>query len=97
MGTWGINALDSDEGLALVEFLTEHYLKNHQALDLAAMIALLKENDFFGEDFDQVDFAYDHNAWTLGELLVEFADNGRWSWADKQKKHHLAASNPFAR
>ena len=55
MGAWGIRALDSDEGLDTLDFLAESYLPEHKTLDLAEVIAWMREFDCLGENPDDID------------------------------------------
>lgn len=74
MGAWGIKALESDEGLDVIDFLAEHYLKNHTELDLQEMITIMQKEGFFGTSFTEIDFFYDNNALALAELYLEWLD-----------------------
>ena len=58
MGAWGIRALDSDEGLDTLDFLAESYLPEHKTIDLAEVIAWMREFDCLGENPDDIDLFY---------------------------------------
>jgi len=78
MGAWGYKALESDEGLDVVDFL-EKYLGGRAELKLSDFIASLTENGFFTESGD-IDFWYDHTALAVSELYFGFADNGGFTY-----------------
>lgn len=62
MGAWGVKALDSDDGLDVIEFLTENYLPEHTTLIMEDLISAVKEEGFFGDIL------------ALIELYVEWID-----------------------
>ncbi len=78
MGAWGIRALDSDEGLDVLNFLEENCLPGHIALKLEEIIAAMKDDGFFGDTFDEIDFFYDHSALALTELYLDWLDTGKF-------------------
>jgi hypothetical protein len=82
MGVWGFKALESDEAYDLILFLEENFSKNNK-LELYKMISLLKENNYLGKNFEDIDAFYDKNAMAIGELYFEFKDNGKFSFPDK--------------
>ncbi len=84
MGAWGIRALDSDEGLDTLDFLAESYLPEHKTLDLAEVIAWMREFDCLGENPDDIDFFYDNNAMVLAELYLEWLDKGKLDFGDEE-------------
>lgn len=86
MGAWGIKALESDEGLDVIDFLTENYLPEHTTLKMEEIISALKGEGFFGETFEEIDFFYDHTALTLAELYVEWLDTGKLDYDDKDEE-----------
>lgn len=77
MGAWGVKALESDEGLDLVDFLTDNFLPEHTQLCMDEMIDVLKRGGFFGDTFGEIDFFYDHSAMALAELYLEWLDTGK--------------------
>ena len=85
MGAWGIRALQSDEGLDVLNFLEETCLPGHTALKLEEIIDSMKDDGFFGETFEEIDFFYDQSALALAELYLEwpatetFPDGELWS------------------
>ncbi|MFB6366174.1 DUF4259 domain-containing protein [Paenibacillus elgii] len=80
MGSWGYKALESDEGLDVVDFL-EDYIQNHldfNHLKLSKIVIAMKNHGFFGETFDDIDFFYDNSAMALAELYIMYLDNGKF-------------------
>lgn len=76
MGQWGIKALESDDGMDMLDFLEENYLSEHTVLALGDMLDLLTEEGFLGESFEEVDYLYDNTALALAELYVEWQETG---------------------
>ncbi|BFH63371.1 hypothetical protein PAJ34TS1_39630 [Paenibacillus azoreducens] len=79
MGSWGYKALESDEGLDVVDFLQD-YIQNHlhsNHLKLPEIVTVMKDRGFFGENFDDIDFFFDNSAMALAELYVMYLDNGK--------------------
>jgi len=91
MGAWGYKALESDEGLDVVDFLKGEYLPNNDYdWTLAGIIAAMKKSGFFGRTFKSIDFYYDHSAMALTELYFEFCDNGKFDYEDEEAESGLA-------
>lgn len=78
MGAWGISALQSDEGLDVLNFLEETCLPGHTALKLEEIIDSMKGEGFFGETFEEIDFFYDQSALALTELYLDWLDTGKF-------------------
>lgn len=76
MGSWGIKALESDNGLDVLDFLNG-YLAEHTSITLEDMVALMKDEGLLGETFEDIDFLYDNTAMALAELYVEWVDTGK--------------------
>jgi hypothetical protein len=91
MGAWGHRALESDEGLDVVDFLKEYITAKNGGdvrLTLGEIIAAMRDDGFFGRDFDEIDFYYDHSAMALTELYLGFLDSGKLDYdheEDEQK------------
>lgn len=89
MGAWGIRALQSDEGLDVLNFLEETCLPGHTALKLEEIIDSMKDDGFFGETFEEIDFFYDQSALALAELYLEWPDTETFPdgelWSNIQK------------
>ena len=47
MGSWGVKALESDNGLDLISLLKTDYLPKHKKLTLCGLIGFLKEEDVY--------------------------------------------------
>ncbi|MDR2234941.1 MAG: DUF4259 domain-containing protein [Chryseobacterium sp.] len=85
MGAWGYKALESDEGLDLVDFVRDYvetkYPGNEPVgLKLSELKDSLKEAGFFGETFSDGDFFYDHSAMALSELYLMFKETGELNY-----------------
>lgn len=86
MGAWGYKALESDEGLDVVDFL-QGYVQNHldsNHLKLSEIVTTMKNSGFFGETFDDIDFFYDTSAMALAELYLMYLDTGRFYDAESE-------------
>ena len=59
MGAWGIKALESDEGLDVLNILENEYVPEHPAMDFDEIIQLMKEQTMLGEEPSQIDFLFD--------------------------------------
>ena len=79
MGAWGIKALESDEGLDVVDVLREYLegFKNKKVITLKEIINLMIEEGMLGETFEDIDFLYDNTAIAISELYFDFKENGK--------------------
>ena len=77
MGAWGIKALESDEGLDVLDILKNEYVPEHPVMDLGEIIQLMKEQVILGEEPSQIDFLFDNTAMALAELYFQWKDLGR--------------------
>ena len=80
MGAWGIKALESDEGLDVLNILENEYVPEHPAMDLDEIIQLMKEQTMLGEEPSQIDFLFDNTAVSLAELYLQWKDDGRLNY-----------------
>ncbi|WP_243154074.1 DUF4259 domain-containing protein [Pseudoflavonifractor sp. 60] len=71
MGAWGIKALESDEGLDVLNILENEYVPEHPVMDLGEVIQLMKEQTMLGEELSQIDFLFDNTAMALAELYFQ--------------------------
>ena len=76
MGAWGVRALDSDEGLDVLDEFTDYCIE-HDEIKVGDLLDYFKETGLLSEDPDETDFIYDHTVMVLGELLAEYNDNGK--------------------
>lgn len=88
MGAWGIKALESDEGLDVVDVLRE-YLKGFEdkkEITLKEIIDLMIEEGMLGETFEEIEFLYDNTAMAVSELYFDFKENGKldYDYDDKE-------------
>lgn len=91
MGAWGYKALESDEGLDVVDFIRDYaetkYPDTIQIdLKLSEVINALKEAGFFGETWAEIDFFYDHSAMALSELYLMFKETGELDYPDEENE-----------
>ncbi len=77
MGGWGVKALESDEGLDVIDILANEYVPRHPVMDLGEIIRLMKEQGMLGEEPSQIDFLFDNTAVALAELYFRWKDDGR--------------------
>ncbi|MDJ0365728.1 DUF4259 domain-containing protein [Hymenobacter sp. H14-R3] len=80
MGAWGFKALDSDNGLDVVDSIEEYisikYPNSQQiTLTLSEILSFLK-GSLFGQSFEEVDFLYDNSSMALTELYLLFKTTG---------------------
>ena len=92
MGAWGYKALESDEGLDVVDFMSEYISKKPEQqieLTLSELVASMKVDGFFGKNFDEIEFFYDHSAMALAELYFNFQDNGELEYDNEYEHRNL--------
>ena len=91
MGAWGHKALESDEGLDVVDFITDYISESSSQVDLklSELITKMKENGFFGENFEDIEFFYDHSAMALAELYFMFKEKGELDYDHKKENLNL--------
>ena len=79
MGAWGIKALESYEGLDVVDVLREYLegFKNKKVITLKEIINLMIEEGMLGETFEDIDFLYDNTAIAISELYFDFKETGK--------------------
>lgn len=84
MGAWGVKALQSDEGLDVIDILTNEYIPEHPVLDLGEIIELMKEEVMLGADLSQIDFLFDNTAMALAELYFQWKDFGKLDYGTEE-------------
>jgi Domain of unknown function (DUF4259) len=93
MGAWGITALESDQGLDVVDFV-KRFVSNIKAqpvnIDMAELINAMKKEGFFGRNFEEVDFYFDNAAMALAELYLMFKHTGKLDYDDENQSQDLA-------
>ena len=77
MGAWGVEALESDEGLDVLHLI---FHAQRDKWTLSDMFELLRENDYMPENPADVDFFYDTAYITVAEMLVEYIKDGSISY-----------------
>ena len=77
MGAWGIKALESDEGLDVVDVLREYLegFEDKKEITLKEIIDLMIEEGMLGETFEEIEFLYDNTAMAVSELYFDFKEN----------------------
>lgn len=63
MGAWSYKALDSDNGLDVIDFIKEYVSSKYPTLEsielnLWDLIVAMKEDGLLGESFEDVDFLF---------------------------------------
>lgn len=76
MGAWGVRALDSDEGLDVMDELIDYCMEN-DVIKIGDILEFFKEVELLPEDPEETDFLYDHTVMVLAELLEEYNDKGK--------------------
>ncbi|EFI4021618.1 TPA: DUF4259 domain-containing protein [Escherichia coli] len=72
MGSWGMKALESDEGLDLINWVEEQ-LQDDSTFDAESIVQRLSQHeDLFGFQGDE-EFLYDNNVIGLVELIIQKA------------------------
>ena len=84
MGAWGYKALDSDEGLDVIDFLQNNIPKDYN-LKLSKIISQMK-GDLLGKDFEDIDFLYDNTAISIAELYFMFKDKRKLNYTNEDDK-----------
>ncbi|MBP1996800.1 DUF4259 domain-containing protein [Paenibacillus eucommiae] len=95
MGSWGIKALESDEGLDAIDFLRDR-IPDHLSLELAELITVMKEEGLLGSSFEEIDFYYDNTAMALAELYLMFQETGKLDYGHEDEKKSLLTIRSFA-
>lgn len=88
MGAWGIKALESDEGLDVVDVLREYLEKfeDKKEITLKEIINLMIEEGMLGETFEDIDCLYDNTAIAISELYFDFKENGKLDYDDEEEE-----------
>jgi hypothetical protein len=88
MGSWGIKALESDNGLDVIDCL-EEFISGNNEFKLPEIINFLKSNGLLGEDFTEIDFLYDNTAMAVAELYLMFKDTGKLDYTNDDETRSL--------
>ena len=88
MGAWGIKALESDEGLDVVDVLREYLeeFEDKKEITLKEIIDLMIEEGMLGETFEEIEFLYDNTAMAVSELYFDFKENGKLDYDDEDEE-----------
>lgn len=91
MGAWGIKALESDDGLDVIDALEDYITQKPEEkveLTLGEVIAELK-GSLLGDGMEQVDFLYDNTAMALAELYLDFSETGEMNYDNEETEKSL--------
>jgi len=75
MVNWGIKAIQSDEGLDVID-LFEAFVEKHPDLEMKELIAYYKVQGFLAKDKTEIDYLYDTTAIALSEIYLEYRETG---------------------
>ena len=84
MGAWSYKALDSDEGLDVIDFLQDNIPKDYN-LNLSKIITQMK-GGLLGKNNKDIDFLYDNTAIALAELYFTFKEKGKLKYKNEDDK-----------
>ncbi len=76
MGSWGYRALESDEGLEVIDSIRE-LSETNSRLNLLSIITTFQSSGSLNSNLDDIDFYYDITALALTELFFQFKERGR--------------------
>lgn len=88
MGSWGIKALESDEGLDIVG-LFKAFVETHPKLELKQLISHYQAAGFLATDKTEIDYLYDTTAIALSEIYLEYLQTGQFITGDGPLDIHV--------
>lgn len=91
MGAWGIKALESDNGLDVIDALEDYIAQKPEGkveLTLGEIIATFK-GGLLGDRIEEIDFLYDNNAMALAELYLDFSETGEMNYDNEETEKSL--------
>ncbi len=80
MGACGIKALESDEGLDVIDILENEYIPEHSIMNLEEIIQLMRDEVMLGKDLTEVDFLFDNTAIALTELYFQWKEERKFNY-----------------
>lgn len=80
MGAWGIKALESDEGLDVIDILENEYIPEHSIMNLEEIIQLMRDEVMLGKNLTEVDFLFDNTAIALTELYFQWKEERKFNY-----------------
>ncbi len=80
MGAWSIKALESDEGLDVIDILENEYIPEHSIMNLEEIIQLMRDEVMLGKDLTEVDFLFDNTAIALTELYFQWKEERKFNY-----------------
>ena len=75
MGSWGVKALESDEGLDILYEFRNYCVENDKVI-IGDLIEYFKEIGLLPKNSEEIDFLYDKTVMALAELLKEYNEKG---------------------
>lgn len=81
MGSWGTASLESDEGLDVLDALSE-YAMDHESVTLKDLITHFRALGLLSKDPEEEDFLYDNTAIALAEIVCAYIENGKTKYED---------------
>lgn len=81
MGSWGTASLESDEGLDVLDALSE-YAMDRESVTLKDLITHFRAMGFLSKDPEEEDFLYDNTAIALAEIVCAYIENGKTKYED---------------
>lgn len=76
----GYKALESDEGLDVVDILENEYIPEHSIMNLEEIIQLMRDEVMLGKDLTEVDFLFDNTAIALTELYFQWKEERKFNY-----------------
>lgn len=86
MGAWGIKALESDEGLDVIDILENEYIPEHSIMNLEEIIQLMRDEVMLGKDLTEVDFLFDNTAIALTELYFQWKEERKFNYETENNR-----------
>ncbi|RZJ55069.1 MAG: DUF4259 domain-containing protein [Flavobacterium sp.] len=89
MGAWGHKALESDNGLDVIDCIKDYVSSKYPNtnpidLTLSEVVNTLQESGLLSGTFDEIDFLYDNSAMALTELYLMFKRTGQIDYEDEE-------------
>lgn len=81
MGSWGKASLESDEGLDVLDALSECAM-DRKSVKLKDLITHYRELGLLSEDPEEEDFLYDNTAIALAEIVCAYIENGKTQYEE---------------
>lgn len=95
MGSWGIKALESDNGLDVIDLLRDYIEENYPDIEnsisfnLKELIDIFINQGLLANSLDNIDYLYDNSLIALSELYIMFRLTGVISYEDDRDIRNL--------